>query len=63
MEGKILHSAYVNKARDTIHNEESYWTLEEIRRMSYWLNRRRYAALRSWNVNFLLGKSRTERMG
>jgi hypothetical protein len=35
MEGKTLHSACVNKARDTIHNETSCWTLEEIQRMSY----------------------------
>jgi hypothetical protein len=69
MDAKTLHSACVNKASNTINNETSYWTLEEIQRMSCDVHflvvktRRRYAALRSWNVNFILGKGRTERAG
>jgi hypothetical protein len=69
MEGKILHNACANKASNTIHNEMSYWTLEEIQRMLYDVHflvvktRRRYAAHRSWNVNYLLGKGSTERVG
>jgi hypothetical protein len=32
--GKILHDAPQNKLSDTIYTETSYWTDEEIQRMS-----------------------------
>jgi hypothetical protein len=67
--GKILHSASVNKPSDTIHNEICCWTDKEIHRMSCNVHfsvvetQGGLAAIRFWNADFLLVKGRTGRVG
>jgi hypothetical protein len=69
MKGKILHGASVNKPLNTIHEDKTYWTDEEIQRMlcnvhlSVVKTWRERAAHIFWNENFPLDKGRTKMVG